>query len=114
MFEAVSPGVVVRLQELHPGSPLLQPNQSLRIVGSLQHFDAVSGIAVLKDGDSSLHIDMQHLRNISLRVGSLFEFIGELEIQLQVLLILSSRMVPQDPWMVFFNSGGFVAVGVDA
>jgi len=76
----LSPGIVVRLQDLYTGSPFVLPNQSLRVLGSLERFDAVSGIAVLTDGESSLRLDLQHLRELPLRVGSLFEFVGELEL----------------------------------
>lgn len=76
----LNPGVVVRLQDLHAGSPFVLPNQSLRVVGSLERFDAVSGIALLTDGESSFRVDLQHLRDLPLRIGSLFEFVGELEL----------------------------------
>lgn len=76
----VSPGLVVRLRELHSASPFALPNQSLRVVGSLERFDAASGIAVLTDGGSCLRVDLEHLRELPLRVGSLFEFIGELQV----------------------------------
>lgn len=76
----LNPGLVVRLQELQPGSSFVLPNQSLRVVGSLQSFDSTSGIAVLVDAGASLRLDLEHLRELPLRVGSLFEFIGELEV----------------------------------
>lgn len=74
-------GLVVRVQDLYtPESPFIVPNQSLRVVGSVERFDVVSGIAILTDGESSLRLDLQHLRELPLRIGSLFEFVGELEI----------------------------------
>ena len=47
----------------------------------LESFDVKSGMAVIKDVNASLRIDTQHLRNLSLRQGSLYEFIGELSLE---------------------------------
>ncbi|MQL80770.1 hypothetical protein Taro_013229 [Colocasia esculenta] len=37
-----------------------------------------SAVAVIVDGSSSLSVDTEHLRNITFRVGCLYQFIGEL------------------------------------
>ncbi|KAG0583726.1 hypothetical protein KC19_3G158600 [Ceratodon purpureus] len=92
MVAPVSPGVVVRLHELHSASPYVASDQSLRVLGSLERFDAASGIAVLTDGGSALRVDLQHLRALPLRVGSLFEFIGELEVNPVQELTLKARV----------------------
>lgn len=47
----------------------------------LESFDVKSGMAVIKDVNASLRIDTQHLRHLSLRQGSLYEFIGELSLE---------------------------------
>lgn len=41
-----------------------------------------TAIAVIADQGANLKIDTQHLRELSLRIGSIFQFIGELNIQL--------------------------------
>lgn len=40
-----------------------------------------TAIAVITDGGASLKIDTQHLRDTSFRIGSIYQFIGELLIQ---------------------------------
>lgn len=46
----------------------------------LQEHNVESAIAIIADGGVTLAVDTQHLR-LNLRVGSLYQFIGELSIQ---------------------------------
>lgn len=46
----------------------------------LEVYNVETAIAVIADGGATLAVDTQHLR-INLRVGSLYQFIGELSIQ---------------------------------
>ncbi|KAJ6918143.1 hypothetical protein NC651_012388 [Populus alba x Populus x berolinensis] len=47
----------------------------------LQEYIVETAIAVVADGNATLKIDTQHLRDISFRIGSTYQFIGELLIQ---------------------------------
>lgn len=47
----------------------------------LQHYYVETAIAIIADGSATLNIDTQHLRDLSFRVGSIYQFIGELHIQ---------------------------------
>jgi CRISPR/Cas system CMR-associated protein Cmr3 (group 5 of RAMP superfamily) len=40
-----------------------------------------SATAVIQDGSVSLKVDTQHLRDISFRMNSAYQFIGELQIR---------------------------------
>lgn len=40
-----------------------------------------TAIAVIADGNAILKIDTQHLRDLHFRVGSMYQFIGELSIR---------------------------------
>ncbi|CAI9119040.1 OLC1v1020695C1 [Oldenlandia corymbosa var. corymbosa] len=74
----VSFGALVTLQELNdPTSPHFKQGASLRVTGKLQEYDLETAIASLVEANSSLKIDTQHLK-VNLRVGSLYQFIGEL------------------------------------
>jgi hypothetical protein len=48
---------------------------------SLQSFEVDSATAVIQDGSVSLKVDTQHLRDISFRTNSAYQFIGELQIR---------------------------------
>ncbi|XXG62508.1 hypothetical protein AAC387_Pa05g0849 [Persea americana] len=51
------------------------------MVCRLQGYDAETAIAIIIDASVSLKIDTQHLRGINFRIGSIYQFIGELLIQ---------------------------------
>ncbi|KAF3656585.1 putative protein phosphatase 2C 34-like [Capsicum annuum] len=73
----VASGALVNLEELVPPSPHFNHGTSLRVTGKLQKYDVETAIAVIVDGNASLKVDTQHL-NLNLRIGSIFQFIGEL------------------------------------
>ncbi|KAI3690085.1 hypothetical protein L2E82_48060 [Cichorium intybus] len=73
-------GALVLLQELTSSSSHFKQGASLRVTGKLQEYNVETAIAVIADGGATLAIDTQHLR-LNLRVGSLYQFIGELSIQ---------------------------------
>ncbi|BBG99953.1 hypothetical protein Prudu_009820 [Prunus dulcis] len=47
----------------------------------LQEYSVDTAIATIVDGSDSLKINIQHLRELSFRVGSIYQFNGELLIQ---------------------------------
>ncbi|KAL7596437.1 hypothetical protein Lser_V15G30084 [Lactuca serriola] len=73
-------GALVLLQELNSSSSHFKQGASLRVNGKLQEHNVESAIAIIADGGVTLAVDTQHLR-LNLRVGSLYQFIGELSIQ---------------------------------
>ncbi|KAL7220752.1 hypothetical protein ACSBR2_013608 [Camellia fascicularis] len=77
---AINAGALVTLQELNSASPHFKQGASLRVTGKLQDYSVETALAVIIDGNASLKIDTQHL-NVNLRVGSIYQFIGELIIQ---------------------------------
>ncbi|XP_008775679.2 CST complex subunit TEN1 [Phoenix dactylifera] len=88
----IKPGIPVVLQELEPSSPLFKQGASLRVTGKLQAYSVETAIAVVTDGGVSLKIDTQHLRDTSFRIGSIYQFIGELLIQPDNDAILQARV----------------------
>ncbi|GLJ44329.1 hypothetical protein SUGI_0928200 [Cryptomeria japonica] len=74
-------GVLATIQELRPSSPLFTNGASLRITGRLQEFSVETAVAVIADEGATFRIDTQNLRDINFRIGSLYQFIGELFIQ---------------------------------
>ncbi|KAI5079627.1 hypothetical protein GOP47_0005106 [Adiantum capillus-veneris] len=75
----VEPGTIVHLRELHSASPLFRTSGSFRVMGRLLSYDIETGMAVICEEDgTSLQVATQHLRDLHLRTGSLFQFIGEL------------------------------------
>ncbi|XP_043697175.1 CST complex subunit TEN1 isoform X1 [Telopea speciosissima] len=78
---AIKPGILVSLQDLHPSSPFFKQGVSLRVTGKLQGYSVDTAIAIISDGNFSLKINTQHLRNLNLRLGSIYQFIGELFIE---------------------------------
>ncbi|XP_071940274.1 CST complex subunit TEN1 isoform X3 [Coffea arabica] len=74
---AVSFGALVTLEELVPSSSQFTQGASLRVTGKLQEYDIETAIASIVEGNASLKIDTQHLK-VNLRIGSLYQFIGEL------------------------------------
>ncbi|XP_020395984.1 CST complex subunit TEN1 isoform X1 [Zea mays] len=89
----LKPGVPVILRELEPSSEMFKQGASLRVTGrntpresaaklkSLQSFDVESATATIQDGSVSLKVDTQHLRDVSFRTNSVYQFIGELQIR---------------------------------
>jgi hypothetical protein len=63
---------------------------------SLHSYDVDSAVAVIQDGSAKLKVDTQHLRDISFRCSSTYQFIGELLIQPNSDVIIS-------PSPAFFN-----------
>ncbi|GJN24550.1 hypothetical protein PR202_gb12297 [Eleusine coracana subsp. coracana] len=78
----LNPGVPVILRELEPSSEMFKQGASLRVTGNLQSYDVDSATAVIQDGNMSLKVDTQHLRDVSFRTNSMYQFIGELVIRL--------------------------------
>ncbi|XP_022844866.1 CST complex subunit TEN1 [Olea europaea var. sylvestris] len=76
---AISSGALVMLEELNPSSTQFKQGASIRVTGKLQEFNVEEAVAVLADGSATLRVDTQHL-NLSLRMGSIYQFIGELQI----------------------------------
>ncbi|XAR57042.1 hypothetical protein NMG60_11025044 [Bertholletia excelsa] len=89
---AISAGALVTLQELtDSSSPHFKQGASLRVTGKLQEYSVETAVGVIIDGNATLKIDIQHL-NINLRVGSIYQFIGELLIQPNNEAILKARV----------------------
>ncbi|KAM0010142.1 hypothetical protein Hdeb2414_s0080g00780251 [Helianthus debilis subsp. tardiflorus] len=88
---AVPSGSLVILQELNSSSPHFKEGASLRVTGKLQEYNVETAVAVIADGGATLAVDTQHLR-LNLRVGSLYQFIGELSIQPDNEGILKARV----------------------
>ncbi|PPD97377.1 hypothetical protein GOBAR_DD05590 [Gossypium barbadense] len=60
-------------------------------VPRLQEYSVETAIAVIADQGATLKVDTQHLRELSFRIGSIFQFIGELNIQPNNEAILQAR-----------------------
>ncbi|KAK8947305.1 hypothetical protein KSP39_PZI006410 [Platanthera zijinensis] len=88
----IKPGILVSLQELDSSSPLFKEGQSVRATGKLESYSVESGMAVIIDGGATLLIDTQHLRDISFRPGSIYQFIGELHISQDSQAVLEARI----------------------
>ncbi|KAJ0013592.1 hypothetical protein Pint_19694 [Pistacia integerrima] len=89
---AIKSGALVTLPELNPSSQFFEEGASLRVTGKLQEYSVETAIAIIADGSAILKIDTQHLRDLSFRVGSIYQFIGELHIQLDNEAILRARV----------------------
>ncbi|PIA61260.1 hypothetical protein AQUCO_00300650v1 [Aquilegia coerulea] len=88
----IKPGLLVTLQDLHPNSPFLKHGASLRVIGKLQDYSVETATAVIVDGSINLKVDTQHLRDLSFRIGSIYQFIGELHIKPDNEAILQARV----------------------
>ncbi|KAG9458472.1 hypothetical protein H6P81_002980 [Aristolochia fimbriata] len=88
----LKPGIPVALRELDSSSPLYRDGMSLRVTGKLLEHNVHTSVAVIVDESVNLKIDTQHLRNLSLRVGSTYQFIGELRILLDTGAMLQARV----------------------
>ncbi|MBA0591139.1 hypothetical protein Gorai_019824 [Gossypium raimondii] len=60
-------------------------------LSQLQEYSVETAIAVIADQGATLKVDTQHLRELSFRIGSIFQFIGELNIQPNNEAILQAR-----------------------
>ncbi|KAJ0014853.1 hypothetical protein Pint_19702 [Pistacia integerrima] len=89
---AIKSGALVTLPELNPSSQFFEEGASLRVTGKLQEYSVETAITIIADGSAILKIDTQHLRDLSFRVGSIYQFIGELHIQLDNEAILWARV----------------------
>ncbi|KAK9161633.1 hypothetical protein Syun_007974 [Stephania yunnanensis] len=89
---AIKHGVLVALQDLDPSSPLFKRGTSLRVTGKLDEYSVENALAVIVDGDFKLKIDVKHLRDLNLRIGSIYQFIGELLIAPNDEAILQARV----------------------
>ncbi|KAJ4775886.1 CST complex subunit TEN1 [Rhynchospora pubera] len=78
----IKPGVPLMLRELQPFSPFFKHGQSLRLTGKLEAYQVDHGFAEISDGIIKLKIDTRHLTGLVFCVGSLYQFIGELLIDL--------------------------------
>ncbi|KAG6428350.1 hypothetical protein SASPL_112601 [Salvia splendens] len=87
----ISAGALVRLQELNPSSPNFKQGASFRVIGKIQEYDLETAVAIIVDGDASLKVDTQYL-TLNLRPGSLYQFIGELQIEPNNEGILKARV----------------------
>ncbi|CAM6090023.1 unnamed protein product [Calypogeia fissa] len=74
----LKPGIIVQLPELKPSSQYYKAQQSLRILGLLESYSVQTAMAVITHGGAKFRVDTQHLRNLEMRIGSLYQFIGEL------------------------------------
>ncbi|KAM1051793.1 hypothetical protein ACFX2J_033112 [Malus domestica] len=88
----ITSGALVTLQDLHPSSPYFKQGASLRVTGKLHDYSVETVIATIVDGSERLKINTQHLRELSFRVGSIYQFIGELLIQPDNEAVLQARM----------------------
>ncbi|KAK3218671.1 hypothetical protein Dsin_012641 [Dipteronia sinensis] len=89
---AIKSGALVTLAELHSSSPFFKDGTSLRVTGKLQEYSLETTIATVADGSAILMVNTQHLRDLSFRVGSIYQFIGELCIHPDNEAILQARV----------------------
>ncbi|XP_068342302.1 CST complex subunit TEN1-like [Pyrus communis] len=88
----IKSGALVTLQDLHPSSSYFKQGASLRVTGKLQDYSVETAIATIVDGSERLKINTQHLRELSFRLGSVYQFIGELLIQPDNEAVLQGRV----------------------
>ncbi|KAJ6794346.1 uncharacterized protein M6B38_148730 [Iris pallida] len=88
----INPGILVALPELEPSSPFFKQGMSLRVTGKLQEYIVETAVAIIIDGGATLMIDTQNLRDLGFRIGSIYQFIGELLIQPENDAILKARV----------------------
>ncbi|PON67011.1 CST complex subunit [Parasponia andersonii] len=89
---AIKSGALVSLQDLHPSSHYFRQGTSLRVTGKLQEYSAQTAIAMVVDGSAKLKVNTEHLRNLNLKLGSFYQFIGELLIQPDNEAVLQARV----------------------
>ncbi|KAK8961234.1 hypothetical protein KSP40_PGU017245 [Platanthera guangdongensis] len=87
------PGRIVEFGEVTtPTPPNFPQSVSNNITSYLWSYCVESGMAVIIDGGATLLIDTQHLRDISFRPGSIYQFIGELHISQDSQAVLEARV----------------------
>ncbi|EPS69804.1 hypothetical protein M569_04960, partial [Genlisea aurea] len=87
----ISAGTPVILKELNPSWPNFKQGFSVRVIGKLVEYDVETAMAGIEDGDANLEVDTGHL-SLNFRVGSLYQFIGELQIQPHRKVIVVARV----------------------
>ncbi|KMS94799.1 hypothetical protein BVRB_015210 [Beta vulgaris subsp. vulgaris] len=87
----VSSGALVNLEELKPSSPHFQNGASLRVTGKLLDYNVETAVVVIVEGSATLNIDTQYVK-LNYRVGSIYQFIGELSFELENQPILKARV----------------------
>ncbi|KAK9664708.1 hypothetical protein RND81_14G062700 [Saponaria officinalis] len=87
----VNSGALVNLEELKPSSQHYQEGASLRVTGKLQDYNVESGVAIIADANATLMIDTQHVK-LQFRLGSIYQFIGELSLHSGFEPILKARV----------------------
>ncbi|OWM72455.1 hypothetical protein CDL15_Pgr018340 [Punica granatum] len=89
MESAVKSGALLSLEDLHPSSPFFADGSSLRWLICLesalsflrlQEYSSETALAIIVDGSAKLKVNTNHLRDLSFRAGSIYQFIGELHI----------------------------------
>ncbi|XP_039048744.1 CST complex subunit TEN1-like [Hibiscus syriacus] len=88
---ATESGALVTLLDLQQSSIFFKEGASLRVIGKLQDYSVETAIAVIADQGVTLKIDTQHLTELGFRIGSIFQFIGELLIQPNNEAVLQAR-----------------------
>ncbi|XP_008453918.1 CST complex subunit TEN1 isoform X1 [Cucumis melo] len=92
-LSAIKSGALVSLKDLmKPSSEFFKDGASLRVTGKLVEYSVETAIAIIVDGNVNLKIDTQHLRELSIRIGSIYQFIGELLVQSDNEAILQARV----------------------
>ncbi|GLT90188.1 hypothetical protein SLE2022_081340 [Rubroshorea leprosula] len=89
---SIKSGQLVTLQDLHPPPSFFEEGASPPVTRKLQEYTVETAVAVIADGGVTLRIDTQHLRDLSFRVGSIYQFIGELHIHLDNETILQAHV----------------------
>ncbi|XP_065851987.1 CST complex subunit TEN1 [Euphorbia lathyris] len=89
---AIKSGELVTLQDLRPSSMFFKHGASLRVIGKLQEYNVETAIAIIADGNAILKVEAQHLRNLTFRIGSVYQFIGELVIKPENEAVLEARV----------------------
>ncbi|KAG6531392.1 CST complex subunit TEN1-like [Zingiber officinale] len=88
----IKPAVPVLLKEIESGSQFFKQGASLRVTGMLDAYNEDTAIAVIADANISFKINTVHLRDLSFRIGSYYQFIGELHILPEDVAILQARV----------------------
>ncbi|KAG7021073.1 CST complex subunit TEN1 [Cucurbita argyrosperma subsp. argyrosperma] len=102
---AIKSGALVSLKDLKPSSEFFKDGASLRVTGNdnesnyhlffkgrLVEYSVETAIAIIVDGNVSLKIDTRHLRELTFRIGSIYQFIGELLVQSENEATLQARV----------------------
>ncbi|KAI3768091.1 hypothetical protein L2E82_18523 [Cichorium intybus] len=98
---SLGPAKALQIPVKFVSEAFLIPSDSAHLVARLQEYNVETAIAIVADGGATLAIDTQHLR-LNLRVGSLYQFIGELSIQPNNDVILKARVEIEVPYLINF------------